>query len=116
MDKPKVVHWESITPTYPIEGNTKVRMRVLIGEEDAPTYLMRIFEVDPGGIIPEHSHPWEHEIFILKGTLKIRIGDSEYIVREGYVIYIPPNMPHEYVNIGDTTAVFICTIPKVKKQ
>ena len=115
MNKPKVVHYTQVEVTYPIQGNDKVRMRVLIGEEDAPTYLMRIFEVDPGGVIPRHEHPWEHEIYVLKGRLKVIIGDQEYIVTEGYAIYIPPNVPHEYMNIGDETAMFICTIPKQKK-
>ncbi len=116
MDKPKIVHWKEVPPVHPIEGNFKVRMRVLIGENDAPTYLMRVFEVDPGGVIPNHAHPWEHEIFILKGTLKLRIEDKEYIVQEGHAIYIPPNVPHEYENIGNTTAIFICTIPKQRRS
>ncbi len=115
MDKPKIVHWKDVPPLHPIEGNFKVRMRILIEERDAPNYIMRIFEVDPGGEIPQHAHPWEHEIFVLQGTLRLKIGDKEYIVKEGHAIYIPTNVPHEYRNIGEGVAVFLCTIPKVKK-
>ncbi|NPA69909.1 MAG: cupin domain-containing protein [Crenarchaeota archaeon] len=115
MNKPKVIHYSQVPVQYPFEGDKRVRMRVLIGEEDAPTYLMRLFEVDPGGIIPRHEHPWEHEIYVIKGKVKVKIGDEEYIVTDGYAIYIPPNVPHEYVNIGDDVAVFICTIPKLKR-
>ncbi len=114
MDKPKIVHYSQVDVTYPFPDNRRVRMRVLIGENDAPTYLMRLFEVDPGGVIPRHEHPWEHEIYVLKGKVKVIIGNEEWIVSEGYAIYIPPNVPHEYVNVGDETAIFICTIPKRK--
>ncbi len=115
-DKPKIVHYLEAPPQYPFQGNTKVRMRILIGEDDAPTYIMRVFEVDPGGVIPRHEHPWEHEIFVLKGRMRVKIGDDEYDVGEGYAIYIPPNVPHEYINDTDDTVIFICTIPKQKKQ
>ncbi len=109
--KEKIIHYSEVKPEE-VKGAVKTRIRVLISEKDgAPTYAMRIFEVDPGGEILEHTHPWEHEIFILKGKLRLKIGDKYYEVSEGTAIYIPPNVPHAYWNIGQEVAVFICTIP-----
>ncbi len=90
----------------------EVYIRWLIAERDgAKLYSMRIFRLGKGGVINRHKHPWEHEIFVLKGVMRVGIGSKSYEVREGYFIYIPPNVEHDYVNIGDEDAYFICTIP-----
>jgi quercetin dioxygenase-like cupin family protein len=94
------------------EFGREAYIRWLISEKDgAKTYAMRIFRIGVGGVINRHKHPWEHEIFVLKGTLRLGIGSRKYVVREGYFIYIPPNVEHDYENIGDEEALFICTIP-----
>lgn len=111
--KEKVIHFKDVE-ALPVEIGEKTTIRVLISKDDgAPTYSMRVFEVEPSGYIKEHSHPWEHEIFVLEGKGKIRIEDREYIVEPGYAIFIPPNFKHEYLNIGDKVWRFICTIPHV---
>ncbi|MCD6196772.1 MAG: cupin domain-containing protein [Staphylothermus sp.] len=94
----------------------KTWIRWLIRKEDgAPNFAMRVFEVESGGHIKAHSHPWEHEIFVLEGVGDIRIGDRVYRVTSGFFIYIPPNVEHEYWNKGDKPLVFICLIPHTKQ-
>ena len=108
---PKVIHYTSVK-AEDVANARGTRIRVLISKDDgAPTYAMRFFEMDPQGHIPEHKHPWEHEIFVIKGKLGVKIGGEYYEVDEGTAIYIPPNMPHEYWNIGREVVQFICTIP-----
>ena len=36
--------------------------------DGVPTFAMRYFVVKPGGSTPRHAHPWEHEVFVIKGT------------------------------------------------
>ncbi len=78
-------------------------------KDGVPNFSMRIFKVKAGGKIPEHSHPWEHEILVLKGRGKIRIRGKEYEVEEGDVVYIPPDEPHEYYAYEEI--LFLCMIP-----
>jgi quercetin dioxygenase-like cupin family protein len=41
---------------------------VVIGKQDgAQNFSMRVFEIAPGGHTPKHAHPWEHEMFIMRG-------------------------------------------------
>jgi len=110
LDKPKVVKADEIEPK-PVEGATGTRIRVLISSSDAPTFAMRLFEMDPGGHIELHSHPWEHEIFVLRGRVRVRIGDQTIEAGPRTAIYIPPNVPHEYWCISEEKAEFICVIP-----
>ena len=95
-----------------VSGAKGTTIRWLISRDDgAPNFAMRMFEMQPGGEIPLHDHPWEHEIFILSGNGMVTIGDDEVKVRPNMVIYVPPNVPHSYKNEGEEPLRFLCVIP-----
>ncbi len=93
-------------------GSQKVTVRWLIGRQTgAKTYAMRIFEIAPGGFIPIHTHPEEHEIFVLHGRAKL-LGDLEATAKKDDVVFVPSNEPHGYDNTeGKDIFRFICVIP-----
>jgi len=79
--------------------------------DGAPNFAMRRFTMEPGGRIGLHDHPWEHEIYILKGR-GVAFNDRERVeVKEGDVIFIPGNEPHGYENPWDEELMFICMVP-----
>ncbi len=80
-------------------------------EQGAENYAMRLFTVEPGGVIAKHQHPWEHEIFILEGKGIIGAGDEEVEVSAGNFVYIEPSIPHWYRNTGNGEWKFLCIIP-----
>ncbi len=106
----KVVKIEDIEPV-PVEQGEKTYIRVLFSVSEAPTYSMRIFEMEPGGHIYAHKHPWEHEILVLEGRVRIRVEDKVFDLEPGTAIFIPPNRVHEYWNVGSSRARFVCVIP-----
>ena len=110
LNRPKIVRVDDVKPE-PVANAEGTFIRVLFPPNETLTYAMRVFEMEPKGHIPAHKHPWEHEIFILKGRLRIKVGEEEFILEPETAIYIPPNMVHEYWNIGEEKAKFICTIP-----
>jgi quercetin dioxygenase-like cupin family protein len=94
-------------------GSTKATIRWLITEKDgAPRYAMRRFEIKPGGNIGLHSHPEEHEIYVLSGKARI-FNDKGYetIAGPGDVLFVPPYEKHGYENQGKETFIFLCVIP-----
>lgn len=79
--------------------------------DGAPNFTMRRFTLEPGGRIGLHQHPWEHEIYILKGS-GVAYNEEETVqVKMGDVVYIPGNEPHGYDNKGDEELMFICMVP-----
>ncbi len=108
-----VKHWREAEEMRPQEpGATGVRMRVLIGpEEGAPNFVMRHFTVEPGGQTPYHSHPWEHQVFVLSGQGEVRQGETSWPVGPGSVVYVSPGEEHQFVNRGRDALVFLCVIP-----
>jgi quercetin dioxygenase-like cupin family protein len=112
-----VVKHVSEVPNNPVDmsGAEKVRMRLLISEEDgAPNFRMRLFEVEEGGCSPYHSHPYEHEVFVLEGEGMIRSREGNQELKPGSVVFVPPNEEHQFVNRGKGAFKFICLIPLQK--
>ncbi len=89
-----------------------VKACAIISERDgAPRYSMRLFEVPRGGVIEEHSHEWEHEIFVLEGSGLVKVGDCVHEVSPGSALFIPGEVPHSYMNGDEIPLRFICIVP-----
>jgi quercetin dioxygenase-like cupin family protein len=95
----KVNQYEQV-PQQPVEmeGSAGCQVRQLLGERDGtPNFAMRQFEVAPGGFTPRHSHPYEHEVFVLEGEGVVYEGDLPHPLRAGDVVFVKPE--------------FLCLIP-----
>jgi quercetin dioxygenase-like cupin family protein len=108
----KYLNYKDVRAEEAKEGASKVKVRWLITKEmGAKNFAMRLFEVDQEGFTPLHSHPWEHEVFILQGKALVRGGEDEKCLKKGDAIFIPPNEKHQFINIGRGRLVFLCLIP-----
>ena len=65
-----------------------------------------VIELDPGSVVPEHSHDHEQLGMCLSGSLDFRVGDESRELRAGETWSIPSNVPHE-VRVGPDGAVVI---------
>lgn len=93
-------------------GAVGCRVRWLVDETDgAPNFAMRQFEVAPGGFTPRHSHPYEHEVYVLDGAGEIFEGDVARPLRPGTVVYVAPDEIHQFRNTGPTPLKFLCFVP-----
>jgi quercetin dioxygenase-like cupin family protein len=109
----KVNHYEQVEQTpVQMEGASGCRVRWLLGpQQDTPNFAMRQFEVAPGGFTPRHSHPYEHEVFVLEGEGMVIEGQKEHRLRAGDVVYVVPNEIHQFCNTGATPLKFLCLVP-----
>ena len=98
----------------PIEGEgiQGVTMKLLVGKQDnAPTFAMRHFLVEPGGFTPMHQHPWEHEVLILSGEGEVESDTEVTSIASGDGLYIPSNELHQFRNTSTTPLEFLCIVP-----
>lgn len=110
---PKVCHYSEVGIKEFGDMAPGVKMRALIDEENdgAPHYALRLFEVEPGGNTPDHSHSHEHENFIVEGRGQVRLHDEWHDVGPGSVVFVPPGVRHQYRNAGDKPFLFLCGVP-----
>ena len=94
-----------------------VTKQVLIGpDQGASNFVMRLFVLREGGHSPHHSHPWEHEVFILTGEGIVKSQDDEIPIEEGDFVYVPPMEKHQFLNAGSTPFEFLCIVPAEGKR
>lgn len=112
----KLQNYKEIEASQVEEGASGVKIRVVISEKDgAENFIMRVFEIEPEGYTPFHEHPWEHEVFVLRGKGVVISENKEKIIKEGDVIFIPSNEKHQFKNNQDNILEIICLIPSQQK-
>ncbi|MEC9093715.1 MAG: cupin domain-containing protein [Planctomycetota bacterium] len=109
----KVINHQSVEINpVDMEGAVGCSMRQLVSEADgAPNFSMRQFEVEPGGNTPLHSHPYEHEVFVLQGDGIVMEGPRERPIKKGDVVYVAPDDLHQFKNSGQEPLRFLCLVP-----
>lgn len=96
----------------PSEEAPGVKMYVVAGpKEGVPNFVMRVFEVAAGASTPFHSHPWEHEVYVVSGTGTARSEGGDSMIAPGSTAYVEPSAKHCFVNTGKETLRFVCVIP-----
>ena len=75
-----------------------ISRQIVTGEREmvAQIYLKK------GALVPMHQHEAEQMTYILQGALRFLVGGEETTVREGEVLLIPSNVPHQAEALDDT--------------
>ena len=72
----------------------------------AQTYLKQ------GALVPLHTHPSEQMTYVLQGAVRFVVAGEETIVREGEVLHIPSNAPHQAEVLEDTFQLDVFSPPR----
>lgn len=108
----KLVSYLDVEAKDANEGTSKLKVRWLITKEmGAPSFAMRLFEMESKGYSPFHSHPWEHEVFILEGEGIVVSEGGEKKFKTGDAIFVLPNEKHQFRNTGSKILRFLCLVP-----
>lgn len=102
---------EKITVNAPgVSGATK---QTLIGPAQGwEGWVMRQFDLAPGGHTPRHAHPWPHINYVLSGTGTLFLESKDHVLEVGAVAYVPGEAEHQFMNPGTETLSFICIVPE----
>ncbi len=101
------------TPTKPVEmaGVKGCHMAVMAGREDGgPNFSMRHFQVEPNGHAPQHSHDYEHEVYVVEGGGTVLLEGTRHPIKAGDVVYVPADQEHQF-RAGDKGMRFLCLVP-----
>lgn len=106
------VYSSTSIPVEQVEHGEGVQIQWLIDQKQgAPNFAMRLFEVQPGGSTPFHSHGWEHEVYILEGEGVVKESGKENPLKAGDVAFVTPDEEHQFANTGAGPLRFICVVP-----
>jgi len=92
----KHIHYMDREPeSVDADGAKGVVIRHVLTEKDgAPHFNLRVLTIEAGGQTPDHTHSWEHEFFVLRGTGTGFVDNQEIQVKEGDALLVPPDVRH----------------------
>ena len=63
--------------------------------------MLALHEAFPNLKCKPHSHPSAQITYMLKGKLRMRIGDEERVISPGEFGYVPPNVEHSIESLDE---------------
>jgi len=86
-------------PFFDLENRTRksvvpgIDIRTFWGDE----MLLSVADLEPGAVLPPHSHPHEQGGVILSGELTLTIGDETRVLHVGDMYIAPGGVEHSGV-------------------
>jgi quercetin dioxygenase-like cupin family protein len=112
----KIFNYKTVIPEKADCCPEKTQVRRLITKEmGAKNFVMRLFEMEPNGYSPLHSHAWEHEVFVLEGDGVIFDGKNVTPLQPGDIAFVFPNEMHQFKNNNEKPLKFLCLIPNIEQ-
>ena len=72
-----------------------------VANEEAFGYCGKFLFVLNGQTCPYHYHKIKHEtFFIVKGRLRMLVGEEERLMEEGDLLAMPPGVGHSFTGLG----------------
>jgi quercetin dioxygenase-like cupin family protein len=60
-------------------------------------------EMEPGSILPEHSHPHEQISMVVRGALELTVDGATRVMKQGDVAVVPSGVKHSGRVLGEKT-------------
>lgn len=72
-----------------------------VANEAEHGYCGKFLFVFDGQTCPYHRHIKKHEtFFILKGSLRMKVGEEDRLMHEGDLLVMPPGVGHSFTGVG----------------
>jgi N-acetylneuraminate synthase len=88
----------------------------LIANEEEFGYCGKFLFVFDGQTCPYHHHRVKHEtFFIVKGSVRMKVGEEERIMNAGDLLVMPPGVGHAFTGIGPCL-VLEASMPSIRQD
>lgn len=101
----------------PVIKNFEGNSNPVLGPNDGvPNYVMLYVQHEPHGSSAQHTHPWEHQAFITEGAGVLWVEGTEYPIKKGDCVLVPPGREHQFRNTGDVPMCRVTVNPLSSMQ
>lgn len=84
------------------QGGTTVR---ITSRQTAGAFCVCEMTTMPGDGVSSHVHDRDEEFYyILEGAYQMQAGDEQFTAEAGSLVVIPPDLPHQFRNVGEVPA------------
>jgi mannose-6-phosphate isomerase-like protein (cupin superfamily) len=98
----RIADGQGVVTPEPFRREVRVLLSPLLQPQLVGTGVMVGYtEVQPGQQGSRHKHPSEAELWLFfAGTGRAVVGDQDFLIHPGSVVYTPPDTYHQFFNTG----------------
>ena len=92
-------------PSFCPPHHAKTRDKKLV-TKDSGAHSLEIWygEIEPGGTAEMHVHTeMEQCFYILNGEAVFTLGEKEYTLEKGHLVFVPKGLPHKVAPTGQSS-------------
>ncbi len=90
------------------EIEPKVYVRIMIDKSKGSEGIALVQgRIEPGGVLPWHTHDVEEALTVLQGTALSELGDEKYALTAGDAVLLPAYVPHQLSNVAEKDLLFV---------
>ena len=98
---PVIAGFDKLTSVAEEQITEKIGRRVISGKQGTLVY----WRMKAGAHAATHKHPHEQFVWLIKGTIRLRIGAVERTIKPGEIAVIPGGVEHEAFFPEDTEVI-----------
>ncbi len=83
---------------------------LLTKDHGSQNYALRRFVMKPGGVITCHNHKYVETVFVLQGSVEVKVDKDTILLNKDSYVFIDKFVPHELRNVGQDEVIFLCVI------
>ncbi len=76
-----------------------------------PSLSMGLYALPAGGVDPQKPHTEDEVYYVVSGRGSIKVGEEDYPVEDGSVVYIGAGVEHRFYDIGEDLAILVFFAP-----
>ncbi len=87
-----------------------------VANEEELGYCGKFLFMFDGQTCPRHYHKMKHEtFFVVKGRIRMRMGDDEFVMDQGDVLTMPQGTYHSFTGLGNALILEV-SMPSVRRD
>ncbi len=84
------------------------------GEIGAKSLLTGVATIEPGAGLVLHTHDCEESVTVIEGEATVEIDGTFYQLHPYETSYVPPGVPHRFLNRSDRPVKILYVYPAIK--
>ena len=90
------------------EIEPKVYVRIMVDKSKGSDGIALVRgRIEPGGVLPWHTHDVEEALTVLQGTALSELGEEKYALTAGDAVLLPAYVPHQLSSVGEEDVLFV---------
>jgi quercetin dioxygenase-like cupin family protein len=103
---PSMTSWDSISPEVVSDPQVSTHAGTIRKSWVGNNVVLTSVVVKSNSVGKMHVHQSEQVSMLVRGRVRVTLGDKEFIAEAGSIVHIPGNVPHKFEILDEEAEIF----------